>query len=379
MNNNFNLLEFLIPVVKFILEILLEYERQIYLEENKHKTKGNGFYSRNLKTSIGELSELRIPRTRDNQFKSQLIPTRKHATEDVDKLVSRLIYAGVSTRKIVKLLKEIYGTKMSHTHIARMSEIAYETIDKWKKRSLKKEYAVIFLDATMYPIKRDTVEKEAIYVAIGITREGYREILGYWIPGGAESAYNWREILSEMKERGVEKVHFIVSDDLTGMKNQIKEVYPDTKYQTCALHVIRNICKKIRVQHRATISFEWKEIFNVNTKEEAEKLFSLFREKWRKVYPRLVSNLEDKKEDLFTYLELPKEIRKMVYTNNVLERLFKEIKRRLKSMEMFQSESSAEKYLYVLLQEQNERFESRKLKNWCYYFEIYLEKNQVIK
>lgn len=176
------------PIVKEILEKMLKEEREIYLEENP-KTKGNGYYERDLKTALGELERLQIPRTRDNGYRSGFIPYRKHSTGDLDELIRAMLISGVSTRKIAEVLKQLYGVNMSHGNISRISQVGIEEIKKWRERRLREEYAVVFLDATVFPIKRDTVENESIYVALGITVEGYREILGYWLPGG------WRKCL----------------------------------------------------------------------------------------------------------------------------------------------------------------------------------------
>ncbi len=246
-----------------------------------------------------------------------------------------------------------------------MADIAIEDIEEWRNRKLNSEYAVLFLDATYFPIKRDSVEKEAIYIVSGILPDGYREILGYWIPSGKERASVWSDILLELKEkRGIEKVHFIVSDDLTGIDDVIREIFPDAIHQLCINHIMRNIEKYVRVKDRQEIISNFKEIYKSKDKTEASKRFLLFIDKWNH-YPKIVKMLSNKLDLIINFLELPEKIRGYVYTNNQIERLFKEIKRRLRPMEMFQSETSGEKILYLLLREQNQRYQKRKLR----YFE----------
>ncbi|URA09090.1 transposase [Thermospira aquatica] len=177
-----NILELFKPIVKEVLESMLKEEREIYLENNP-PTKGNGFYERDLKTAFGELTAIRVPRTRDNGFKSALLPYRKRITEDLDALIRAMLISGMSTRKIAEVLKELYEIKISYDNISRISQVGIEEIQKWRSRPLMEEYAVVFLDAMVFPIKRDRVENESIYVAIGITPEGRREILGYYLPG----------------------------------------------------------------------------------------------------------------------------------------------------------------------------------------------------
>ncbi|URA10310.1 transposase [Thermospira aquatica] len=156
------------------------------LPENNPPTKGNGFYFRDLKDSFWRAYTIRVPRTRDNGFKSALLPYRKRITEDLDALIRAMLISGMSTRKIAEVLKELYEIKISYANISRISQVGIEEIQKWRSRPLMEEYAVVFLDAMVFPIKRDRVENESIYVAIGITPEGRREILGYYLPGGME-------------------------------------------------------------------------------------------------------------------------------------------------------------------------------------------------
>ncbi len=195
------------------------------------ETKGNGYYDRDLQLPFGELEDLPVPRSQDGGFKSELLPHRRRSVEETQELVRALLIAGVSTRKIGEVLKQLYGMQLSHTTASRLARVAQEEITAWRERPLCRRYGVIQLDAVFVPLKRDRVEKEAVYVALATQEDGHRQILGYWLPGGSESAENWREILQELRQRGVEDVECIVTDGLAGLKEVIAEVFPQAQHQ----------------------------------------------------------------------------------------------------------------------------------------------------
>lgn len=376
MKESINVLTLLLQEVKQILEKMLQEERLIYLEHHP-ETKGNGYYVRDLQLPCGELEDLRVPRSRDGGFKSQLLPHRRRSVEETQELVRALLLAGVSTRKIGEVLKQLYGMQLSPTTASRLAQIAQEEITAWRERPLSGRYAVIQLDAVFVPLRRDRVGKEAVYVALAIQEDGQRQILGYWLPGGSESAENWREILQELRQRGVEEVEFIVSDGLSGLKEVIAEVFPQARYQRCVVHMMRHSGNKVRPRDREAILGDFKRVYRAIDLEEAYQHFEELTQRWGRIYPRLIAAWQQALPDLLSFMVLPFPIRAYVYSTNALERVNKEIKRRLKSMEQFPNVSSAEKYLYAILTEINDRFMNRRLKNWEYYYNIYLEqKNQ---
>ena len=224
MNSNGRILELILEHIKQILEKMLQEERKIYLEAHP-ETKGNGYYPRDLKLPCGQLRDIRVPRSRDGGFKSQLLGERRRYIPETEELIRAMIMAGVSTRKMGEVFKRLYGMGFSPTTLSRLSMIAEQEITAWRERVLKKRYAVIYLDAVFVSLKRDRVEKEAVYVALAIGEDGRREILGYWNSG-------WRGIGRELardfagfKAKGVESVEFIVSDGLAGLKEVIAEVF----------------------------------------------------------------------------------------------------------------------------------------------------------
>lgn len=346
---------------KSILEKMMLEERTIFLE-NQSFTKANGYYERKLGSVYGEVSDLQIPRTRDSSFRSVLLPDGK-ADSHLEQLISHLYTAGISTRKIECALLKHFGVSLSHSSIARLSSVAHEEVLKWRQRPLN-DYAAIFIDAFFFPLKRDTVENEAVYVALGINSEGHREVIGFWIPGGSEGASNWEEILRDMKSRGVNNIDFIVADGLTGISEAISRVFPKAKYQYCVLHACRSTLNKVRASDKKEVSEDLKSIYLANSQMEAKKALEQFLEKWKRMYPKVTCFWESNFANLTNFMSLPNSLWRYIYTTNWVERLHKEIKRRINVMEQFQNETSAEKMLYTLYREQNEKYNKSGVNGW---------------
>lgn len=356
----FNILDNVKGFFKSILEKMMIEERTIFLETAN--TKANGYYERSYSSVLGEITDFKIPRTRDGAFRSELVPKRK-TNSNLDELIAELYAAGISTRDLESVLKKQFGVVLSHSTIARISQVAYEEVEKWKKRALK-DYDVIFIDAFYFPLKRDTVEKEAVYVALGIDGNGHREVIGFWIPGGSEGASNWKEIFQGLKERGVNNISYVVADGLTGISDAIHSVYPNALHQYCVLHGCRVSLNKTRAMDKKEVSEDLKMIYFANSQLDAKNALLKFVVKWKRVYPKVTTFWEENFEKLTAFMSLPNQLWRYVYTTNCVERLHKEIKRRIKSMEQFQNELSAEKILYSLYKEQNENYKKSGVNGW---------------
>ena len=211
-------------------------------------------------------------------------------------------------------------------------------------------------------MRRGTVDKEPVYVALGLKPDGTREILGFWLSGAeGESSLIWKEILREFKERGVKSVELFIADGLAGLQEAIKIEFPGSKFQLCVLHTVRNSLKKARRADREAVAEDLKKIYKAKTEEEARKALQVFKSKWRK-YPEVVRKWEENFNLLTTtFMDYPEEIRPYVYTTNMLERLIKEVKRRVEVIEAFSTPESAYKIIYLVLAEMNERYGKTRL------------------
>ncbi len=348
-------------MVKRALEEMMVEEREEYLKANSG-TKGNGYYTRELMTGLIGIEGLRVPRTRDGGFRSVFLPYRKRYTADIEEVIKALFIAGVSQRKLARVLEVIYGRRLSASTIGRMAEVGVEEVERWRGRELEERYAVIFIDATYFSLRRGRIAKEPIYVALGVREDGRKEVLGWWLGGSeGESAGVWGEILQGLKERGVKHVHLFVADGLKGLKEAILRHFPASRYQRCVMHAVRYTLGRVRVRDREGVAIMLRGMYRAGGKEEAREALRRLRERYGRIYPRVVRFWEENFDDLMRFYEFPYEVRRFIYTTNQLERLFKEVKRRLKVMEMLPEEENADKILFLVFYELNERISKKRL------------------
>ncbi|BFT94893.1 MAG: IS256 family transposase [Minisyncoccus archaeiphilus] len=333
----------LIPdILTEVIETLLEIERDVFLGSDERINKKNGYYSRMAKTLSGVI-ELSIPRDRIGVFKPLILQVIKREKGYLDELALSLYTKGMSNRDINDVLKKAYGIKTSPQYVSDISSRYSKLKEDWDNRKLDSNYYVIYIDAIHMNIRRSgSVENEAVYVAMGLKLDFTKEILGiYSIP--EESADGWRSVLQDLKKRGVKQIISFTADGLTGLDTVIKEEYPNSLFQRCIVHLMRNIYKKVRVSDRTEIIQDMKNVFNVTDKNdtviEGMKRFDEFREKWKKSYPS-IDKMEDN-EHYFTYLLMPFQIRKLMYTSNPIERLNKEFRKVIKNKNSFPNPASA--------------------------------------
>ena len=237
-----------------------------------------------------------------------------------------------------------------------MSKIVSEDVLAFKEKTLEAKYSVIFMDATHIPVKRKTVSKEAIYIVIGIRLDGTKEVLGFTI-APTESAYVWKEILQDLKDRGLEEVLLVVTDGLSGIHDSIHSVYPNAEFQQCCVHVSRNIAHKVRIKDRKEICDDFKTIYQASSKEEASEQVAFMVEKWRKQYPRVVKLIMN--PAILTFYNFPPSIRRTIYSTNLIEGFNKQLKKYTKRKEQFPNEESLERFLVSQFNEYNQKFLGR--------------------
>jgi putative transposase len=216
----------------------------------------------------------------------------------------------------------------------------------------------LFLDALFVKVRRDSVDKEAIYIAMGITEDGYREILGFYI-GGSESATGWHDVLSDLYTRGLKQVLLGIFDGLSGLEDTFRSVYPKADVQHCVVHKVRNSLNKARKKDQYELAEALKPIYKAPTKQIALKEFESFKEDWTARYPKIVSSWEENLPTLLTFMNYPSEIRYAIYTTNWIERQNKEIRKRLKTMNSLPSIEAAEKIIYLNVSARNEEWSDR--------------------
>lgn len=342
------------------INTLLITELTAFLDYEKYDRDGfnsgnsrNGFYSRTIHTEFGDLT-ISIPRDRNSEFKQQTIAPYKRSNDILESFVIHMFKKGVTTSEISDLLEKMYGHHYTPQTISNMTKVMSEQVEAFKTRALASRYVCVYLDSTYIALKRDTVSKEAVYIALGIRQDGSKEVLAYTI-APTESAFVWKELLQDIKERGVEEVLLFISDGLKGITDSIFSVFPDSKYQSCCVHLARNIAHKVRVADRAEICEDFKYVYRSDDLVEGQEALKTFRKKWETSYPKVVKPLIDNPY-LFTFYSFPKEIRRSIYSTNLIESFNKKIKKYSRRKEQFPGEESLERFLVSQFEIYNQNF-----------------------
>ncbi|MCB4532152.1 IS256 family transposase [Enterococcus faecium] len=338
---------------------LLQAELTAFLDYEKYNRTGfnsgnsrNGNYSRSFKTEFGELN-LAIPRDRNGEFSQQTLPAYKRSNDSLETTIIQLFQKGITMSEISELIEKIYGHYYTPQTISNMTKIVSEDIIAFKERSLESRYSVIFMDATHIPLKRQTVSKEAVYIVIGIRLDGTKEVLGFSL-APTESAYVWKEILQDLKDRGLKEVLLVVTDGLSGINDSIHSVYPNAQFQQCCVHISRNIAHKVRVSDRQEICSDFKLVYQASSKEEANNQIRFMIDKWKKQYPRVVKLLMN--PAILTFYNFPPSIRRTIYSTNLIEGFNKQLKKYTKRKEQFPNEESLERFLVSQFNNYNQKF-----------------------
>lgn len=272
-------------------------------------------------------------------------------------MIIHLYSNGMTTEEIARIVEKMYGHHYTKQTVSNITAAVVGDIQAFDHRALSKRYAVIYLDATHLPVRRDTVTKEALYFALGITPEGYKEILSYSL-FPTESAHNWEIVLSDLRARGVEKSLLFVTDGLTGIKDAISNIYPKAKHQSCWVHLSRNVAHAVRVKDRSEVLNDLKTVYTKDTRENAEVALATFIDTLDKRYPKVTERFKNN-PSLFTFLSFPKEIRASIYTTNLIEGFNKHLKRYTKRKEQFPNEDSLIRFIGTYAGDYNQRFQMR--------------------
>ena len=346
--------------VKGFMESLMKGEIQAFLEQNNGQR--NGYYQRDLGTRYGKIDDLRVPRDRENEFQTALFD-RYQRNVGIDDLVISMYSKGISTRKMVEILEELFHNKYSRSTISRITDITVPEIQKWVSRPLEKKYIAVFMDAMFFSLRRDTVQKECVIFAMGIRDNGQYEIPGFYM-NPVENHIAYRNVLIDLHNRGMEEPLLFIADGLPGIEEEIKQLYPRADFQLCTIHASINFQSNVRVQDRNEIDSDLKKIFLSHTREEALNLFGEFSSKWSQKYPRPVYNMEKRLNALLKYYDYPEPIRKSIHSTNLIERMNREVRRRIKIIDSLPSEESAMKIIYLRSIEINERWSLRTLRGF---------------
>jgi len=330
------------------------------LRENSNRR--NGTSAKTVKSKHGEI-ELDIPRDRSSEFEPVIIKKHQRRFDGFDDAILSLYSRGLSTRDIKAHLEDIYGVEVSPDLISSVTEAVLEEVREWQTRPLESVYPIVYLDALRVKIRYEgTVQNRCIYLAIGVKTDGKKETLGLWTAEN-EGAKFWLQVLTELSNRGVQDIFIACVDGLKGFTEAIESVFPNTITQLCIVHQIRNSLTYISYKDRKAVVSDLKPIYTAVTEDEALFALELFGEKWNGKYPLITKSWQANWQRICPMFALPKEIRRAVYTTNVIESLNYSLRKITKTRAAFPSEEAAIKLLYLGLQNAQKKW-TMPIQNW---------------
>jgi len=343
-------------LTKTVLETALEEEMTDHLGYDKHDPAGrDGGNSRNgarSKTVISDAFgavEIDVPRDRDGSFTPVIVRKRQRRLGDVDKIVLSLYGKGMTTGEISAHFAEIYDVSVSKEVISNITDKVIEEQQAWSSRPLASHYVAVFVDAIHIKVRDGVVANRPFYAAIGVDLQGRRDVIGVWAgtPGAGESSKFWINVLTELKNRGVVDIFYLVCDGLKGMPESVNAVFKETTVQTCVVHLIRNSFKYSSKRYWAEISRDLKPVYTAVNADAAAAAFEAFDEKWGTRYPAISKLWRSAWENFIPFLDLDIEIRKLLSTTNAIESLNARFRKAVDARGHFPNEQAALKVLYL--------------------------------
>jgi putative transposase len=344
-------------LTKVVLESALEGEMDAHLGYARHDPAGdgsgnsrNGHRAKTVLTEAGPVG-IEVPRDRGSSFEPVIVAKRQRRLGGIDDIVVSLVAKGLTTGEVQAHLAEIYGAQVSRETISTITDRVLDGLAEWQSRPLDPVYAVLFLDAIHVKIRDGNVANRPIYVALGVTADGERDILGLWAGehGDGEGAKYWLRVLAEIKNRGTRDVLMVVCDGLTGFPEAIAAVWPQAITQTCVVHLLRNSFRYASKRDWAAVARDLKPIYTAASEAEALDRFAQFSGTWETRYPAIVRLWENAWAEFVPFLAFDKEIRTLITTTNAIESLNARFRRSVKARGHFPTEQAALKHLYLVI------------------------------
>jgi putative transposase len=353
------------------IETMLEAELTEQLGYERYAAKGrnsgnsrNGKRPKQLRTSAGNTT-IQMPRDRNSEFSSKLLAKHQTNSNELEEKILAMYGKGMSTRDIQHLLQETYGVEVSADTISAITDKIWPLVEAWQNRPLAAIYPIVYLDALHLKLRRQSkVENIAVYIILGVDLAGHRDVLGHWLGDGAEGANFWLNVITDLQARGVEDIFIACIDGLTGFKDAIHAVFPQTEIQRCIIHQIRHSLQYVAWKDRKAFVADLKAIYQASTRAEAESNLLQLGETWGKKYAIAVKSWENNWEDLATFFNYPAEIRRLIYTTNAIEGYNRGLRKVIKTKASFPTPEAARKLLYLANQNITKNW-TMPLQNWA--------------
>ncbi|RNM17707.1 IS256 family transposase [Dickeya undicola] len=354
-------------LTKLTVETALNAELTDHLGYEKNAPKKgsntrNGYSSKTLLCDDGEI-ELSTPRDRENTFEPQLIKKNQTRITQMDSQILSLYAKGMTTREIVATFREMYDADVSPTLISKVTDAVKEQVTEWQSRPLDAIYPIVYLDCIVVKVRQNgSVINKSVFLALGINTEGRKELLGMWLAEN-EGAKFWLNVLTELKNRGLQDILIACVDGLKGFPDAINSVYPQTHIQLCIIHMVRNSLKYVSWKDYKDITSGLKAVYRAPTEEAALMALEAFAGVWDEKYPQISKSWRTHWENLNTFFGYPPDIRKAIYTTNAIESLNSVIRQAIKKRNVFPTDDSVRKVIYLAIESASKKW-SMPIQNW---------------
>lgn len=344
-------------ITRRVLQTALETEMAEHLGYDRGDAAGrgapnsrNGYSDKTVLTDLGPIP-IKVPRDRKGEFEPQIVPKHSRRVEGFNEMILSLYAKGLTTGEIQAHLAEIYSAQVSRELISKVTDAVNEDLAAWRSRPLDRVYAVVFIDAIVVKIRDGAVANRPVYVAVGVSLDGDRDVLGMWVGTGGEGAKQWLVYLTELKNRGIADVLFICSDGLKGIGEAIGATWPAAIHQSCVVHLVRASLRYSSRKDWQAVTPGIRAIYTAATRDEAEERFVEFADRWQAKYPAMIGMWHEAWERFCPFLDFDAEIRKVVYTTNMIESLNSRFRQATRRRGHFPTEQAALKVLYLVVKE----------------------------
>ena len=349
------------------VEQLLEGELDAHLGYEKHERSDssngrNGHSKKKIKSRQGEF-EIQVPRDREATFTPALVPKRKSMVEGIEQVVISLYSKGMTVSDIEEQIREVYGFDISSSTISRITDRIIQDAQAWQNRPLESTYYIVWMDGIVFKVRDNSrIIEKTIYIAIGLNQDGKKDVLGMWL-GKNESAAFWMGVLTDLKARGVHNILITVTDNLKGFTDTIRSVFPQSTKQICIVHQIRNACKYVSWKDRKAFSGDMKSIYDAPNRDAASAALDDLEKKWGAKYGYAIKSWRTNWEELTAFLAFPLEIRKIIYTTNVIENLNGKIRKYTKNKMSYPTDDAVLKSVFLAIRESTKKW-TMPIRNW---------------
>ena len=332
-------------------------------ERSENDDYRNGYKSKRVNSSYGTM-EIEVPQDRKSTFEPQVVKKRQKDISDIDQKIISMYAKGMTTRQISETIEDIYGFETSEGFISDVTDKILPQIEDWQNRPLDEVYPILYIDAIHYSVRDEgIIKKLAAYVILGITTDGRKDVLTITI-GANESSKYWLSVLNELKNRGVQDIMIICADGLTGIKEAISTAFPNTEYQRCIVHQVRNTLKYVPDKDRKQFATDLKTIYHASTEEKAREALDRVNEKWTPKYPNAMKRWYDNWDAVSPIFKFSPTVRRVIYTTNAIESLNSTYRKLNRQRSVFPSDTALLKALYLATFEATKKW-TQTIRNWA--------------